>query len=88
MFGLRVLLSALYTATFTQAVVATQIQAPFFQARPATTTILDIEIKSLSALSTDEFTKIRHPYFPRHSARIKKTEWDCDENVKYVPILL
>lgn len=38
-------------------------------------------VDSLSALSTDEFTTLTHPAFPRHSARIKKTDGFCDETV-------
>lgn len=38
-------------------------------------------VDSLSALSTEEFKVLKHPAFPRHSARIKKTDGFCDESV-------
>lgn len=38
-------------------------------------------VDSLSALSTDEFTTLSHPAFPKHSARIKKTDGFCDDTV-------
>ncbi|TDL20456.1 alpha/beta-hydrolase [Rickenella mellea] len=35
----------------------------------------------LSSLSSERFTRLSHPYFPRHSARIKKSNF-CDETVQ------
>ncbi|KAA1475366.1 serine carboxypeptidase [Dentipellis sp. KUC8613] len=37
-------------------------------------------VESLSALSSSEYTTLSHPLFPRHSARIKKTDF-CDTTV-------
>ncbi len=37
----------------------------------------------LSSLSSERFTRLSHPYFPRHSARIKKSNF-CDETVQRV----
>ncbi|TDL20451.1 alpha/beta-hydrolase [Rickenella mellea] len=34
----------------------------------------------LSSLSSEGFTRLSHPYFPKHSARIKKSHF-CDETV-------
>jgi len=42
-------------------------------------------VEHLSALSVDSFTTFGHPYFPNHSARIKKTNF-CDPTVKSVGI--
>lgn len=35
-------------------------------------------VEDLSALSTDSFTTLGHPFFPNYSVRIKKTVFDCD----------
>ncbi|KAK7047212.1 hypothetical protein VNI00_006878 [Paramarasmius palmivorus] len=37
-------------------------------------------VESLSTLSEAQFTTLRHPFFPKHSARIKKTSF-CDSTV-------
>ena len=34
--------------------------------------------EDLSALSTDSFTTLGHPFFPNYSVRIKQTTFDCD----------
>lgn len=44
-------------------------------------------VSTLSALSSESFTVLTHPAFPRHSARIKKTDF-CDHTVKYVQFIL
>lgn len=41
-------------------------------------------VKSLSALSSEEFTTLQHPTFPSHSVRIKRVDDWCDSTVKYV----
>jgi hypothetical protein len=38
-------------------------------------------VESLSYLSHDEFTTLRHPHFSKHSVRIKKSDF-CDPTVK------
>ena len=35
-------------------------------------------VEDLSALSTDSFTTLSHPFFPNYSVRIKQTTFDCD----------
>lgn len=40
-------------------------------------------IEHLSALSVESFTTLGHPYFPKHSMRIKKSQF-CDGTVKLV----
>ncbi|TFY74066.1 hypothetical protein EWM64_g9945, partial [Hericium alpestre] len=64
------------------AIVAAAPQQPFSQAAAWDTydAGLFTPVESLSALSTSEFTTFSHPLFPKHSARIKKTEW-CDSTV-------
>lgn len=43
-------------------------------------------VESLSSLSTAKFTKLGHPFFPRYSVRVKKSQF-CDETVKSVYFL-
>lgn len=43
-------------------------------------------IGSLSSISETGFTTLGHPFFPRHSVRLKKTKF-CDGTVKYVRCL-
>lgn len=38
-------------------------------------------VESLSTLSATEFTTMGHPFFPRYSVRVKKSQF-CDETVK------
>ena len=40
-----------------------------------------LQTNQLSALSSDGFVRFSHPYFPKHSARIKKAEGFCDDTV-------
>ena len=40
-------------------------------------------VETLSVLSTEQFTTLAHPAFPKHSVRIKKSDW-CDGSVRYV----
>lgn len=42
------------------------------------------DVESLANLSTACFTTLRHPLYPEHSVRIKKTAF-CDETVQYAP---
>lgn len=39
-------------------------------------------IEQLSLLSTNQFTYLAHPAFPKYNVRIKKSDW-CDGTVKY-----
>ena len=39
----------------------------------------------LHMLSSEEFTTLHHPEFPRHSVRVKQSHF-CDESVKYVVV--
>ena len=50
--------------------------------QPAAKQSFQVEAKSLSSLTSDSFVQLSHPYFPKHSARIKKAEGFCDGNVK------
>ena len=38
---------------------------------------------SLDALATEQYTTLKHPAFPRHQVRIKKSGF-CDGSVQYV----
>jgi hypothetical protein len=38
-------------------------------------------VESLSSLSDNAFTTMGHPFFPRYSVRIKKSQF-CDKTVK------
>lgn len=38
-------------------------------------------VESLELLSESQFSTLRHPVFPRHSVRIKKTPF-CDQTVR------
>ena len=40
-----------------------------------------LQTNQLSALSSDGFVRFSHPYFPKHSARIKKAGGFCDGTV-------
>ena len=40
-------------------------------------------LESLSLLSSNEFSTLKHPLYPRHSVRIKKSQF-CDGTVGYV----
>lgn len=39
-------------------------------------------VEDLGALSTTEFTSLRHPLFPSYNVRIKKSDF-CDGTVRY-----
>lgn len=44
--------------------------------------MLDDFVPELKDLSTTMYTKVKHPFFPQHSVRIKKTTGWCDDSVE------
>ena len=50
-------------------------------------TALFTPLEDLSLLSTNEFTTLTHYIFPKHSVRIKKSDF-CDGTVKWVFLIV
>lgn len=84
---------SLYSFLLSAVVVVTAVQYPFdsFQGGAAHVATpfdpfdagLFTPLEHMSRLTTDEFTTLTHPAFPRHRVRMKKADW-CDPAVKYV----
>lgn len=55
-----------------------------FNPQIAQITCVNNDVESLANLPTACFTTLRHPLYPEHSVRIKKTAF-CDETVQYAP---
>ncbi len=50
----------------------------------ATTWIVGVAERDLSALSEEYYTRLVHPAFPHHSVRIRRTKNFCERNARYV----
>ena len=70
---------ALLLATLLVPAASSNNQVPLAQ-----TLVPELQFGDIPTLSTQNFVRFSHPYFPYHSARIKKTEGFCDETVKWV----
>ncbi|TFK38756.1 serine carboxypeptidase [Crucibulum laeve] len=77
LLALSLLLSVETSVTATHHRGIVQDQATFNHGVDSTST----RIEDLSQLSENLFSELKHPSFPRHSVRIKKTRF-CDETVK------
>ena len=88
---------SLYSLLVTVVVVVTAVQVPLnsgfedglIQAASAFDPFdaaLFTPIEDLSLLTTDTFTTLTHPAFPRYNVRIKRSDW-CDGTVRYAPFI-